>query len=324
MRTIDKPSQHTTFTRRRTFCLLPGALWSVHGTLAFADDDLASTVRAQLALVNSQSDYLQGKLALDALIGGSTNEEATLLAVDRLVLGARDLAGAHPDDARKLAAVRMVIYQASVWNENRPFAYDMRDPLGRNLQSKLLATFVSTRLGNCVSMPILFLIVADRLGLNVGLATAPHHVFVRYTPPDGRAINLETTSGGHPARDVWYREHMPMTDLALSNGLYMRTLSRREGVATMALIVAEYLFGIGLHGEAISVCEAIGEHNPRDVQPLLIAAASYGRMFTQEFEERYPTIESIPRELHGRYRMLAEMNSTLFARAEALGWQPRE
>lgn len=225
---------------------------------------------------------------------------------------------------RKLAAVRTVISQAGTWNDNRPFAYDMRDPLGRNIQNKLLATYVSTRLGNCVSMPILFLILADRLGLNVGLATAPHHVFVRYTARDGRAVNLETTSGGHPARDVWYRENMPMTDLALSNGIYMRTLSRGESVATMALTVGEFLLGAGRYADVIDVAEVIGEYAPRDIGPILLAGEAYGRMFAQEFENRYPTLESIPPNLHARYRELATMNASLYAHAESLGWRPSE
>lgn len=279
---------------------------------------VVSALRSALGL----SDYRQAKLAFDAIINPTIDSGAASRAIEHLAAAARELAGTNADDARKLASVRTVIYQAGAWNDNRAFAYDMRDPLGRNINNKLLATYVNTRLGNCVSMPILFLIIADRLGLNVGLATAPHHVFVRYTAADGRAVNLETTSGGHPARDVWYRENMPMTDLAISNGLYMRTLSRRENVATMAMVVAEFLYGAGRYEEAIDVAEAIQEHTPRDVQPLLIAAASYGRMFTLEFEERYPTLDAIPTSLHARYRMLAEMNAGLFARAEALGWRP--
>lgn len=36
--------------------------------------------------------------------------------------------------------------------------------------------------------------------MNVHLATAPVHPFVRYTDPQGVGHNLETTSGGHEAR----------------------------------------------------------------------------------------------------------------------------
>lgn len=269
-------------------------------------------------------DYLQAKLEVDAIVQPSLNNQNTRQVAEALAAEAHRIAGANANDALKLAAVRTVIYESGVWNDNRPFAYDMRDPLGRNIQNKLLATYMQTRLGNCVSMPVLFLILADRLELNVSLATAPHHVFVRYTDAGGRALNLETTSGGHPARDVWYQQNMPMTDLAISNGLYMRTLSRQESMATMALTVGEFLLGAGRYAEVIDVAEVIGEYAPRDVGPILLAGEAYGRMFADEFENRYPTLESIPPSLHGRYRELATMNASLYAHAEALGWRPSE
>lgn len=288
-----------------------------------ASSGVAARIRAALSS-QAGADFLRSKLTFDSLVNPVIDSTATTRTIERMTTTARELAGANANDARKLAAVRTVIYQAGPGNDNRPFAYDMRDPLGRNIQNKLLATYVRTRLGNCVSMPILFLILADRLGLNVGLATAPHHVFVRYTAADGRAVNLETTSGGHPARDVWYQENMPMTDLALSNGIYMRTLSRRESVATMALTVGEFLLGAGRYAEVIDVAEAIGEYAPRDVGPILLAGEAYGRMFADEFENRYPTLEAIPPTLHARYRELATMNSSLYAHAESLGWRPSE
>ena len=90
-------------------------------------------------------------------------------------------------------------------------------------------------------MPILFLIIADRLGLNVGLCSAPEHMFVRYTDQSGRVLNIEATSGGHPARDSFIRENFPMSDRSIESGLYMRTLTKRESIAMMASTLIEHL-----------------------------------------------------------------------------------
>lgn len=294
------------------------------GTSHAQDGGVVAALHQQLNAADTRLDYLQAKLAFDAIISSSIDNGATSRMVNRMTAAAAELAGAGTDDARKLAAVRTVIYQSGAWNDNRPFAYDMRDPLGHDLNNKLLATYVRTRLGNCVSMPVLFLILADRLGLNVGLATAPHHVFVRYTAGHGRAVNLETTSGGHPARDVWYREHMPMTDAAIANGIYMRTLSRRESIAVMAHTIGEFLLQAGRYAETIDVAEAINQNAPLDLGSILLGGAAYGRMFAEEFEQQYPTPEAVPANLRGRYRMLAEMNASLYAQAEALGWRPSE
>jgi regulator of sirC expression with transglutaminase-like and TPR domain len=313
---------------RRTFLALSaGFVACTSATRAFpqSPSDALAVVRTALNVPDANLDYLQAKLAFDAFIRPSVANDAEVpRTLDRLTAAARELAGTNAVDTRKLAAIRTVIYQRGVWNDDRPFAYDMRDPLGHDINNKLLATYVRTRLGNCVSMPILFLILADRLGLNVGLATAPHHVFVRYTGADGRAVNLETTSGGHPARDVWYRENTPMTDLAISNGLYLRTLSRRESIATMAHTIGEFLMEAGRYAEVIDVAEVINLHAPRDVESIVLGGAAYGQMFSREFEDRYPTLESIPANLHARYRELATMNASLYAHAESLGWRPSE
>src|SRR3546814_13674837 len=73
--------------------------------------------------------------------------------------------------------------------------------------NKLLPTYLASRRGNCVSMPVLHIILAEKLGLNVHLSTAPLHMFVRYTNPQNqRDLSIEPTSGGYPTRDVWSRE----------------------------------------------------------------------------------------------------------------------
>ena len=92
--------------------------------------------------------------------------------IDRLVDAARQMAGPNPIDSYKLAAIRRAIYVAGPWNYNRAFSYDLSDPFGKVPANRLLSTYIRTRKGNCVSMPILFMIVADRMGLNVHLATA--------------------------------------------------------------------------------------------------------------------------------------------------------
>jgi len=66
----------------------------------------------------------------------------------------------------------------------------------------LLQRYLTTRRGNCITMPILFLALGQRLGLTMTLAEAPLHVFVKYTDDDGAVWNLEATSGGGVTRDV--------------------------------------------------------------------------------------------------------------------------
>jgi regulator of sirC expression with transglutaminase-like and TPR domain len=279
-------------------------------------------VRIILAAPDNQLDYGRAKLAFDRVIEPSLDAEAAVAEVERLAARATALAGPRASDGEKLAALRRVIYVSGGWNGNRPFSYDQADPLGRNVRNKLISTYLATRRGNCVSMPLLFLLVGERMGLNLSLATAPLHVFVRYIDPLGREMNLEATSGGHPARTIWYREQMPMADRAVESGLYLRTLTRREVVALMATIVVEFLISERRFQEAIEVGETILQHAPRDALTMVQVGTAYGQLMNTEFVELYPIPALIPPALRMRYAMLAQRNQQMFQTAEALGWEP--
>lgn len=282
----------------------------------------AAIVGSVLSLPDDQLDYGRAKLAFDRIIDPSLNGDAISAELDRLAQSANALAGAGASQAAKLSALRRVIYESGAWNEGRPFAYDHADPLGQNVRNKLISTYLATRRGNCVSMPILVLIVGERMGLHLGLSTAPLHIFLRYADETGREINLEATSGAHPARTIWYRQNLPMTDRAIESGLYMRTLTRREAVAHMASTVVDFLMGEGRFQEAIDVAEVILQNYPRDGYTLAKLGSAYGEVMRVEFQDRFATAAAIPPALRGRYMMLARANQRAFQAAEALGWQP--
>ena len=287
--------------------------------------DPAATVAALLAVPDeARIDYAAAKLAIDRLIDDSGDPAVTIAAVDRMAEGVRRLAGAGAGANQRLVALRRTLYEPGPWNDRRPFAYDHDDPLGRNIANKLLAHYLATRRGNCVSMPILFLILADRLDLDVTLATAPLHIFARYRDADGGTFNIETSNGGHPARDDWYIGTMGISRRAIASGLYLRSLSRRENVALMATTLVEHLLDRRRYAQAAAVCAAILRHAPRDGYTMAKLGSAYGGLLEQEFLEKYPKRTQIPVPLLPRYRMLAERSHRAFAAAESLGWEPVE
>jgi regulator of sirC expression with transglutaminase-like and TPR domain len=271
---------------------------------------------------HSEIDLTSAKLAVDKLVDPSIDEAAVRRELDRLTVQARAIAGPNATDEMKINAVRRVIYKAGPWNGNRPFSYDHADPFGLNIQNKLLSTYLRTRKGNCISMPTLFLIIADRLGLNVSFGLAPLHVFVRYTDPQGRAFNLETTSGANLARPEWYRQNMPMTDRAIISGLYFRTLSRQEVIAHMESTVMEARHGEGKYEEAIVIGTAILKQFPLDGYTLVKRGHAFGTMLRIECIDRFPSRNVMPAEIQARCDMLAKRNDEDFRSAEVLGWTP--
>lgn len=281
-----------------------------------------SQLRNILSLPDQALDYARAKLDLDRLIDPSTNAVAALAELDRLTFEALALAGPDPDEARLLKAMRTLIYSAGNWNNHHPFAYDHSDPYA--VDRKLLAGYLTTRLGNCVTMPILFLILGERLGLDLRLVSAPGHLFVRLHASNGTLLNIETTNGGSFARTEWFQQCFKITDRAIESGLFMRSLSRREAVAEMASTVVEYLMEKGRLNDAASNANLMLEHSPRSCAAMLQLGAASALMLRNEFERTYLSPLLIPPALRARYHMLVQCNQSSFASAEALGWTADE
>lgn len=283
----------------------------------------ASFVAAVLDQPDDQLDYLTAKIAFDALVDPECDQAWVRTEVDRLTESAWNLTRGDGRTAVRLGAVRTILHDAGPWNEHRIFSYDMSDPAGRNLPNKLLHNYLRNRLGQCVSMPALFVILAERLGLTVALASAPEHVFVRYIDDAGRAHNIEATSGGHPARDAWIRETHRITDEAIKNGIYLRTLSKREGIGVLASTVIESLFEGQRYQEAMDVAALLLRHNSRDVAALLWLGTTAGKLL-DELRGNYGESGSMPQQALAHAHELMESNRRCFARAEQLGWVPFE
>lgn len=287
--------------------------------------DPVAIVRTLLATPESKIDFARAKLTIDKLVDPQVDVASGLAQIDRMAEIVSKMAGTNAGPIQKLGAVRRFIYVDGEWNGHRPFQYDLNDPLGQRLANKLLPIYIATRRGNCVSMPILFVIVADRLGVHATISTAPLHVFAKYVDDRrGKVYNLETTSGGYPERDAWLRQNFPMTDEAVKNGVYLKTLSRREAVAVMAELLLEHDMQERHYRAVIDMAELILEFYQNDVNAMLAEGTAYAHLIDVEFRQRYPDPQNIPRKLKPVYQTYARKNEELFDRALALGWHDTE
>ncbi len=281
-----------------------------------------SILREILSAPKTANDWTRVKVELDRIVDPTIHLASVEKEIDQLAIAARQMSGDKASEGAKIDVVRKVLYEAGPWNHNRPFTYDHADPLGLDLRNKLLSTYLTTRRGNCVTMPILFMIVGRRIGLNLTLTTAPLHVLVRYTRPGIHPFNIEATSGGSFARDEWYRQQFPMSDQAIQSGLYLRTHTERETVSVMATTVLEHLIEVGKNEEALAVADLILRANPLDGYTMVKKGSAIAQVIKAEFADKYPTPDQIPPNLRSRYVSLIAANKSAFAEAEALGWEP--
>lgn len=287
---------------------------------AHTSDPAMQTVKQFLAIPEAALDLAKAKLTVDQLIDASIDVTGTLQQLDAMAEQARSLAPPNASKRDTVVALQTYLYLPGSWNGQRPFQYDLDDPYGRNIRNKLLTTYLNTRKGNCVSMPILFIILGQKLGLDVTAAMAPEHVLVKFRDERGRLFNIEATSGGFKS-DASYRQDMPMTDQALTNGIYLHRLSKRETVAVMVGTLLEYWGQQGQQERRIELADQLLAVYPKSVATMLQEGSAYYRLLQEHFLSKYPSPTDIPEAERAYFSALGRNNELWFNRAEALGWR---
>lgn len=306
---------------RRWIAWAFGVCLAAHASLALAAGDL-EPLRAQFALPDQRINYLDAKLAVDRLIDPSTDEAAVRRDIDRWEQAVRGNFPAGASDRTILDALLKTLYTQGPWNDNKPFSYDLSDPLGSEPTNKRLSTYLRTRKGNCVSMPILFVVLGQRLGLPVALATAPSHVMVKFADDTQQAwLNVEATLGGFKF-DSSYERDTHITPLALQNDIYLRPLLPHEGVGVIASTLMEH-YGRQKNADAmLEVAELALTANPKDTVALIWKGNAYYLQLQERYVQRYLNAADIPGDQVADYRRLSQGNLVAYDQAERLGWAP--
>jgi hypothetical protein len=148
-------------------------------TTVFAGETQLQPLYDLLQQSEGEIDFAKAKLTIDALIDPGIDTAIVSQHLDRMTTEIKQQIPPGANRRATLLALLAYLYQPSLSNDFRAFSYDLDDPFGKNLRKKLLTTYVDTHKGNCVSMPILFVILAQKIGLDATLATAPDHVFAK-------------------------------------------------------------------------------------------------------------------------------------------------
>jgi len=109
-----------------------------------------------------------------------------------------------------------------------PKKYDFEDFWGRQDYRKM---FVSKLLkegsGQCHSLPLLFLLLCEKMNAEAHLAFAPNHSFIKFQDTRGKWHNLELTNG-MLASDHFMIESGYIKAEAIQNKIYMEPLTKKQ------------------------------------------------------------------------------------------------
>lgn len=287
---------------------------------AKSDFEELSVVRTILAKPEDSIDLAKVEVAVERLIDPTVNAPATLHQLDELAAAtkARFPEGDATDPELKGMVLLSTMRDAGIWNGYRPFSYDMDDPLGEHINSKLLSHFLATRKGNCVSMPVMFVVLGQMLGLPVTLSTAPRHVFAKFRKDDGTWTNLEVTSYGGQT-DQHYIERTSISPTALASGIWLRTLTNKQSAMVIVHTLIEHYKQSGQPEKGLAATELLIKADQKDITSLVVRGDFFCQLSDQRYK-KYGKFGNIPTSLRADFEALENNCALDHAKAEELGF----
>jgi regulator of sirC expression with transglutaminase-like and TPR domain len=284
------------------------------------DPNLA-TLNRLLAQPETAIDLARAEVTIEAMIDPKVNQPATLRALDNLAqaIRARFPQGDATDNEVKIGLLLNSLQVAGPWNGNRPFRYDLDNPMGEDPKDKLLSTYLTTRKGNCVSMPVLLVVLSQKLGIEATLVSAPAHVFARVRRDDGSWLNIEATSFG-TVSDAHYQQDLAITPRAIQSGAYLRSLTKQQEILVMVDTLEQYYRHHRAPDDLLGLTLRVLTTDMTNVSGWLWRGEAYAALIDEKFLHKYGSVDAIPPELHDQYAVLHTNNIDMFRSAEALGW----
>jgi hypothetical protein len=178
--------------------------------------------------------------------------------------------------------------------KNVPFTYDFEDYNGeKNWSQMFVSKLITTRKGNCHSLPFLYKILAQELDTDAYLALAPNHIYIKLFNKRDGWYNSELTSGIFPL-DAWLMASGYINLDAIRSGLYMDTLSEKQSVAICLTDLAQGYqkkFGSGNGLFVLSCCSTALKYFPSYINAMLLKTETEKLIFDgymKKYNASYP------------------------------------
>lgn len=154
-----------------------------------------------------------------------------------------------------------------------PYRYDFEDVWGHtSWQNMFVSKLLFTNKGNCHSLPYLYKIIAEEIGVEAHLALSPNHVYIKHRNLKDGWYNTELTSGIFP-NDGWIMASGYIHLDAIRNGMFMKALNQKESLALVMVDLAQGYqrkFPMNDGSFILKCCETALEHYPTMANALLL------------------------------------------------------
>ena len=226
-------------------------------------------VKALSSLPEDEIDIGISALVLAKEVFPEVNIQSYSAKIDTIVSAIKTLTCGRTDPDYRVRALNTHLYKVFGMN------YDLADPYVKKIKNRYINGVLDSKKGSCVSMPLLYLAVAQRLGYPIYAVSAPQHFFLRYVDPGFTNQNIEATGGGGYSSNEEYIASLQISLDALAQGTYLRTLTNRE---YLGLLIEQNGIYWGRHNnneKAIEYLEIATRLNPRAADSIRSLGVAY-------------------------------------------------
>lgn len=209
--------------------------------------------------------------------------------------------------------------------EHLPVEYDFDDYMGREDWTKMFVTkLLTTNSGQCHSMPLLYLAVADRIGAEAFLSFAPSHSYIKFRDKYDNWYNVELTNG-RLTSDAFIIGSGYIKTEAIRSGIYMDTIGTKKVLGHIMTDLSKgYSRKFGLDKFTIEMINRSLEIFPNNIYGLMQKSDYYTVLF-QQFIERIPKPYPNPQQLQQQYPIVYDayaQRNAMYDLVDGIGYEP--
>lgn len=204
---------------------------------------------------------------------------------------------------------------------HKPYGYDFEDPWGKQDWSKQFVTkLMGNGKGQCHSMPLLYLILAEEIGVDAWLSYSPSHSYIKVDDGKGNLLNYEATNGYYTT-DVWVQSSGYIKAEALKSRIYMDTMGKCEVIAACLADMAKgYAIKYGFDNFVLNCLEKSLEYSPNNVYALQLKSDYQTYLFFYVIDQLgRPPVERLP-EFPKAYELFLKMHE-VYGQIDGIGFE---
>lgn len=222
------------FFRGRIFCLLSFLFCIFSSPLpAQTRANYPESIEQILALPDEEIDLGIACLVLARDAYPKLRIQVFDKGIDFIVKRIEYLNKGTTDPVARIGLLNTYFFRPGWWNDSVTFTYDLDDLEATKTENQFLNGILATKKGSCVTMAMLYLVVADRLDWPIKPVRSARHFYCRYVEEGFTENNIEATCGGGYLADQDYIDQTGIPEKAVKNGVYLRTLTKKEYIASI-------------------------------------------------------------------------------------------